>query len=45
MKRKRSAMEALLGMNERQGKEVKQLIDIMGLETDEEAGTAIPDVE
>ena len=38
-------MEALHNINESQGKGMKQLIDMMGLETDEEGGTTIPETE
>ncbi len=42
VERKRLVMDAVGQVAESSGKKVKQLLDEMGIETDEEAGMAVP---
>jgi 26S proteasome regulatory subunit (ATPase 3-interacting protein) len=43
--RKRGVMEAVANVAEGGGKKVKEIVDVMGIETDEEAGVSIPALE
>ena len=43
--RKRGVMEAVANVAEGGGKKVKEIVDVMGIETDEEAGVSVPAFE
>jgi len=43
--RKRGAMEVVASVAEGAGKRVKDIVDVMGIETDEEAGVSLPPLE